>query len=492
MQQKVNRSTAEQAKAISGMAIAAELEAIMQAPLTEQSYAEHVMRWNAAPAAHVRELQLAGEYAAWAALSAEGQARHHDGILFKLPKKLDVQHLVPVDQVTIHGVSQFAYGEKHLRHREGFHLTDAGTDLAGALDQASYCIKCHHQAKDSCSKGLREKTGEPKTTAFGVPLVGCPLEEKISEMNEVKGQGNPIGALAIVTIDNPMVRGGRASDLHDCMKSCIYQKQEPVDIPQVETRSLKDVLELPWGFEIYSLLTRWNPLNIERPVPHAATGRKVLVVGLGPAGFTLSHHLMNDGHTRGGDRRPEDRAAAGGDCQGVDVRPDGAAPEFRPVRDIVRRVVREPRTRRVMAGFGGVAEYGITVRWNKNFLKIIRLLLERRSRVQRCTAGVRFGGTMTVEDAFRAWASTTSRCALGAGPADGDSDEERAGARRAPGFRFPDGAAAHRSRQEAARWRTCRCGMPIVVIGGGLTAIDTATESLAYYVVQVEKFLRAV
>jgi len=31
--------------------------------------------------------------------------------------------------------------------------------------------------------------------------------------------------------------------------------------------------------------------------------------------------------------------------------------------------------------------------------------------------------------------------------------------------------------------------LPIVVIGGGLTAIDTATESLAYYAVQVEKFL---
>ena len=28
----------------------------------------------------------------------------------------------------------------------------------------------------------------------------------------------------------------------------------------------------------------------------------------------------------------------------------------------------------------------------------------------------------------------------------------------------------------------------MVVIGGGLTAIDTATESLAYYVRQVEKF----
>ncbi|WP_216092923.1 hypothetical protein [Candidatus Marithrix sp. Canyon 246] len=33
---------------------------------------------------------------------------------------------------------------------------------------------------------------------------------------------------------------------NDCMKSCIYQKQEPVNIPQIETRVLTDVLELPW------------------------------------------------------------------------------------------------------------------------------------------------------------------------------------------------------------------------------------------------------
>ena len=32
-----------------------------------------------------------------------------------------------------------------------------------------------------------------------------------------------------------------------------------------------------------------------------------------------------------------------------------------------------------MAGFGGVAEYGITVRWDKNYLKLVRLLLERRA-----------------------------------------------------------------------------------------------------------------
>ena len=32
--------------------------------------------------------------------------------------------------------------------------------------------------------------------------------------------------------------------------------------------------------------------------------------------------------------------------------------------------------------------------------------------------------------------------------------------------------------------------LPVVVIGGGLTAIDTATESLAYYPIQAEKFLQ--
>ena len=57
---------------------------------------------------------------------------------------------------------------------------------------------------------------------------------------------------------------------NDCMKSCIYQKQEPVDIPQVETRTLKDVLALPWGFEIYSPAHALEPAQ---PAPAAAARR---------------------------------------------------------------------------------------------------------------------------------------------------------------------------------------------------------------------------
>src|SRR6185295_5046886 len=185
----------------------------------------------------------------------------------------------------------------HLRHREGFQLTDKGTDLTGALDEVNYCIWCHEQGKDSCSKGLKEKAPAQgfRKTVFGVPLAGCPLEEKISEFQMVKARGEPIAALGIVAVDNPMAAATGHRICNDCMKSCIYQKQEPVNIPQIETGVLTDVLQLPWGVELYGLLTRWNPLNVRRPYALPYNGKKVLVVGLGPAGYTLAHYLVNEG-----------------------------------------------------------------------------------------------------------------------------------------------------------------------------------------------------
>ena len=52
---------------------------------------------------------------------------------------------------------------------------------------------------------------------------------------------------------------------------------------------------MPWGVEIYGLLTRWNPLNVRRPYALPYNGKNVLVVGLGPAGYTLAHYLVNEG-----------------------------------------------------------------------------------------------------------------------------------------------------------------------------------------------------
>jgi NADPH-dependent glutamate synthase beta subunit-like oxidoreductase/NAD(P)H-flavin reductase len=471
----------DQAAAFDGQALRKELETLLGGDLTELRFAEQVDAWMQAEAEHAAALDLAARYAAWATHTPQGQRAHKGGILFKLPHKVDPHHLVPVETEVVDGVTMLKLPAAHRRARDGFALTDPGTDLAGALDHANYCIWCHNQGKDSCSKGLREKTGEFKKSPFGVVLAGCPLDEKISEMNLVESRGHAVGALAIVVVDNPMCAATGHRICNDCMKACIYQKQEPVDIPQVETRVLKEVLALPWGFEIYALLTRWNPLNLRRPLPRPATGRKVLVVGLGPAGFTLAHHLINDGHAvvavDGLKIEPLE-----GDVSGVAA--GGARTPFRPIRDVAE--LREPLEARVMAGFGGVAEYGITVRWDKNFLKLVRLLLERRGEFA-MFGGVRFGGTLTIDSACALGFDHIALCAGAGRPTIVPMKNGlAAGVRQASDFLMAlqlTGAAKTDS------LANLQVRLPVVIIGGGLTAIDTATEALAYYPLQVEKFL---
>ncbi len=467
--------------AADGAALRREVEALIGTTLDELSFARAVMGWLEDEEANADKLAAAARFAAWATLSEDGKQRYRKSPLFHLPEKIDPDHLVEVDTEVVEGVTMLKAPAHHLRLREGFALTDHGMDLEGALDQANYCIFCHNQGKDSCSKGLKEKDGRFKTSSTAVTLAGCPLDEKISEMNMLKAQGHGLAALAVAMVDNPLCAATGHRICNDCMKACIYQKQQPVDIPQIETRTLKDVLGLPWGFEIYSLLSRWNPLNLERPLPRPATGRRVLIVGTGPAGFNLAHHLINDGHTvvavDGLKIEPLDREISGIDRH-------GRRHPFRPIRDIEE--LTEPLDDRVMAGFGGVAEYGITVRWNKNNLKFVRLQIERRSSF-RMYGGIRFGGTLTIEDALAAGFDHIAHCAGAGRPTYIDMDHALArGVRMASDFLMAlqlTGAARESS------IANLQLRLPAVVIGGGLTAIDTATEALAYYPVQVEKFL---
>ena len=456
--------------AFDGAALRAALEARMGAPLTERAFADHVAAWETAGDTDAVDLAL--RYAAWATLTEAGHAAHPGNTLFRVPHRLDYNHLVPVETIERDGVTMLRLPEHDWRRREGFALTDAGMNTQQALDQINYCIWCHTQGKDSCSTGLKDrKTGAFQKSPFGVTLAGCPLDEKISEMHTLRAQGSVLGAFATIAIDNPMMAATGHRICNDCMKSCIYQKQDPVDIPQAETSILKDVLGLPWGFEIYALLTRWNPLDIRRPLPRVDSGRKVLIVGLGPAGFTLAHHLMNDGHT----------VVA---IDGLKIEPLGFDPTA-PVRDTA--TLFENLDDRVMAGFGGVAEYGITVRWNKNYLKLVRLLLERRTQFAHF-GGIRFGGgaTLGLDDAWGMGFDHIALC-MGAGkPTVLDIPNGLArGVRAASDFLMAlqlTGAAKFSS------IANLQIRLPVVVIGGGLTAIDTATESLAYYVRQVEKF----
>jgi NADPH-dependent glutamate synthase beta subunit-like oxidoreductase/NAD(P)H-flavin reductase len=424
----------------------------------EQIFSEYVLIWLANK--DQEKLDVATDYAIWACLSNEGTKKHKSGILFKFPHKLDFENLVTLSEKKEQGIKSFYIPEDKCHKREGFKLTDPGCKLNFAVDQSHYCIHCHKQEKDSCSKGATEEKQ------------GCPLDEKISEMNYLKSKGSIIGPLAMAIIDNPMLAATGHRICNDCMKACIYQKQQPVDIPQIETRILKDVLDLPWGFEIYSLLTRWNPLSFANPYPKDDTGAKVLVAGMGPAGFTLAHYLLNEGHI----------------VVGIDgLKIEHLDPELlnNPIRD-VNQLFKE-LDQRLISGFGGVMEYGITNRWNKNFLLLIRLLLERRSNFK-LFGGVRFGSNITPKQAFKMGFQHVA-LALGAGSPRLLSlpNTVAKGVRTASDFLM---SLQLGSAYKKDSLTNLQIRMPVVVIGGGLTALDAATESLAYYPKLVEKFVR--
>ncbi len=404
----------------------------------------------------------------------EGRAAVKGWASFRLPEGVDHQKLVPIVPLN-DAVGRVAGPAEQLRARDGFKLTDLRMEAREVQNEIHYCIYCHDHDGDFCSKGFPEKKGEPdkglKVNPLGVTLTGCPLDEKISEMHSLKKAGHTIGALAMITVDNPMCAATGHRICNDCMKACIYQKQDPVNIPQTETRILTDVLDLPWGVEIYDLLIRWNPLRPRQQTPKPYNGLKALVFGMGPAGFTLSHHLLMEGF-----------AVVGADGLKIEPLPEELMRE--PIRDFT--LLEESLDTRVMAGFGGVAEYGITNRWDKNFLKLIYLSLARRPHFQ-VFGGVRFGGTVTVEDAWELGFDHVAIC-IGAGlpqalPIPGSLAP---GMRQANDFLMAlqlTGAAKHSS------LANLQVRLPAVVIGGGLTGVDTATEIQAYYIVQVEKML---
>ncbi len=372
--------------------------------------------------------------------------------------------------------------DAHLRLRDGFKLTDRRADARQVMGQVEYCVICHEREKDSCSKGF--KTKDPiveehtyKPNPLGIHLAGCPLEEHISEMHLLKGKGDSLGALAMVVLDNPMCAGTGHRICNDCMKACIFQKQEPVDIPQIETSVLTDVLNLPYGFEIYGLLTRWNPLNVKRPHALPYNGKNVMVVGLGPAGYTLAHYLVNEGF-----------AVVGIDGLKIEPFPDSltgknGAP-FQPVRDWHGLAVELDE--RVLAGFGGVSEYGITVRWDKTFLSLLHLQLSRRDNM-RIYGGIRFGGTLSIDDA---WKLGFDHIAIAAGAGKPTMVNMKnnmiRGIRAASDFLMALQLTGAFKKDSLANLQV---QLPALVIGGGLTGIDTATELFAYYPVQVEKVL---
>lgn len=423
------------------------LEDILGNNFTEQEFARQILEWQLDDEKYAIHLDMAAKYSSYMVYNNLG------GILFSLPQKIDQENLI-----NSHKIAKY---KNQLR--VGFDYFDQDFNLDNALNSAHYCIYCHKQQKDSCSKGLFS------SGSFSKP--GCPLKQKISEMNYVKSKGFNLAALAIIIIDNPMVAATGHRICNDCSNSCIYQKQDPVDIPLIESNILQTILLLPYGVEIYLLLTNWNPLNIFSPLPQPASNYKILVAGIGPSGFSLCYYLLRDGHNV--------------------VAIDGL--KIAPLAFDVNKPIKywseykQNLSERIPMGFGGVAEYGITARWDKNNLTILRLILERNERFK-LFGGVRMDSNLTIEQALNLGFDHIALC-IGAGRPKVTMINNflAKGVRTASDFLMnlqSMGAFLEKSNSNLL------IRMPIIVIGGGLTSLDAATESLIYYKLQVEKFLQ--
>jgi len=115
--------------------------------------------------------------------------------LLPLSEDLDYQRLVRLERPDP-AIPELLKGpDDRMRRRDGFKLTDprmTGREIPG---RGALLRPVPDRDKDSCSKGFREKAGGYRKNPLGIPLQGCPLDEKISEAHALKRQGDPLAAL---------------------------------------------------------------------------------------------------------------------------------------------------------------------------------------------------------------------------------------------------------------------------------------------------------
>ena len=181
------------------------------------------------------------------------------------------------------------------------------------LYEVDHCIYCHDRDTDSCSKGMRNrKDGSFKTNALGVPITGCPLGEKISEMHVLKRGGDDIGALGPHHDRQPDVPGHRSSDLQRLHEGLYLPEDRARQHPPDRDQRAHRCLEPPLGVRDLRAIDALQPAQCRasRGAPlqrQERLGLRARAGGLYAVALPLERGL------RGGrDRRAQDRAPARG------------------------------------------------------------------------------------------------------------------------------------------------------------------------------------
>lgn len=364
-------------------------------------------------------------YARFALFTQEGRELHKKDIIFNLPTKLQPS-FASIENEIFYTKTPADYFKKTQEQ---------------SLAETKYCIYCHNQKKDYC------RTFNPTNQQ-----AGCPLDQPISEMNYAKAHNGIISPLSILMVENPLciLTGDRICN--DCKKACIFTKQTPVDVPSIESAILFDVLKIDYGFEIYFLLTKWNPLKTINFLPLPFNKKKVLVVGAGPSGIASSYYMLQ----------------AGFEVHLIDgLKLVSSTTEI--IKDVSKILENKNR---IQTGFGGVMEYGITERFNKNFLYLAQILLERNAKF--ALQGLKkFGQDITLKSAKEMGFCHIMFC-TGAGKP----------LMALPKFSLKKGIITASNLLMSCNlqndWGVKNLKFPVIVIGSGLTAIDAATTAKKY------------
>ena len=223
-----------------------DLEGLMAASDPERALAEHVCRLldkekQEAALAGVREALAAAETFTGALMGDARRgpsSRYHAWPSLRVPMPVVHDKLVHVIRPK-RDLASLAMGPvEHRRRRDGFKLTDPRMTPREVLAEVHYCIFCHDRDKDSCSKGLpagdrRLQHESPRHPAGR----GVRSTRRSPKRTSCRAAGRFAGRARAHHASTTRCCPGTGHRIcNDCMKACIYQKQDPVNIPQIETR----------------------------------------------------------------------------------------------------------------------------------------------------------------------------------------------------------------------------------------------------------------
>ncbi len=145
-------------------------------------FAKKVMEWLGDKEKFHRELQAAYTYTLWRVFTLQGQSQPASAGLFDAPFPKHYDALIKNKKICSEG----EIGVKSVTELEmGQSYRGGEKSLEFAIGQMKYCLLCHPQKKDSCSSGLRQSDGAVRKNPLDRALHGCPLRQKISQMNSV-------------------------------------------------------------------------------------------------------------------------------------------------------------------------------------------------------------------------------------------------------------------------------------------------------------------